>query len=261
MHDYYAGEPPMRADLVVDGQTLSPAEVQRMMRPVYLRGDRIMRWFTLIYLVIAFLFAPVYGTWMMAALVGVPAFTMFWVSSWLLSGSFLTRCLAGLSLQAFCALYIYQLHGLAEMHFFFFLGFTVMICYQDWVSMWPGTLAIIGQHIVFALLTNTGQNLYFFEQSHIGFWKLLYHFGIASVQVGVCGYWARLLRDTSLGYFGKSESALIAAKEARAFAEDQTRLAQKQWIALAEARDQAVESARIKSEFLANMSHEIRTPL
>jgi signal transduction histidine kinase len=31
--------------------------------------------------------------------------------------------------------------------------------------------------------------------------------------------------------------------------------------AMAEARDAAIESARVKTEFLANMSHEIRTPM
>src|SRR4029079_7081290 len=31
--------------------------------------------------------------------------------------------------------------------------------------------------------------------------------------------------------------------------------------ALADARDAALESARLKSQFLANMSHEIRTPM
>ncbi len=128
----------MTASVTVGGQTLSAEKVARMMRPVYLRGDRIMRWFTLIHLLIAFAFAGVYGTWTMATLVGIPAFAMFWVSSYVMPGSFLTRCLAGLSLQTFCALYIYQLHGLAEMHFFFFVAFSVMICYQDWVSMWPG---------------------------------------------------------------------------------------------------------------------------
>ncbi len=250
---------------------LSPEQVEEAMRPIYLRGDRIMRWFTLIHLLLAFAIAPFYGTWMMAALVGIPAFAMFWGTSLLMPGSFLARCTAGLTLQIFTALYIYQFHGLAEMHFFFFVGFTVMICYQDWRSMWPGTLFIIGQHLLFAILTNSGENLYFFEQARIGFWKLFFHFTITSAQVGVAGFWARNLKFMTLAYREQCQRAeearalahqkMEAAEEAKMRAEDQTHLAQVQSLALAEARDQALEAARTKSEFLANMSHEIRTPL
>jgi signal transduction histidine kinase/DNA-binding response OmpR family regulator len=41
----------------------------------------------------------------------------------------------------------------------------------------------------------------------------------------------------------------------------QARLLQRQTEELAEARDEALSSARVKSEFVANMSHEIRTPM
>ena len=66
--------------------------------------------------------------------------------------------------QAFVALHIYQLHGMPEMHFFFFTGLTMMLVYQDWISMWPGALLIIGQHLLFAILQNSGTQLYFFPR-------------------------------------------------------------------------------------------------
>ena len=104
----------------------------------------------------------------------------------------------GVTLQIFVALHIYQMHGLPEMHFFFFTAFAMMIACCDWKAMWPGTFLIIGQHIGFALLTNTGTDVYFFPEAYISFTKLFFHFGIACVHVGICGFWAHMYRSQIL---------------------------------------------------------------
>lgn len=174
------------------------AEADEIMRGVYERGDRIIGRCLWIHAAVALALAVFYSTWMITLVVSGAAVAMFMISRALLPRAAVTRSIAGVSLQTFVALHIYQLHGLAEMHFFFFTAFALMIVYQDWKCMWLGTILIIGQHIIFALLHNTGVNLYFFEDPYIGFRKLFFHFGIAIVHVGICGYWAHLKRSQTI---------------------------------------------------------------
>jgi len=226
----------MTSHTLADDRRLTPEETRTVMDGIYARADRLMMGVMAAHFVIALALAPMYDTWPTSLIVGGAGALMFLVSVVLLPRHFITRCVAGISLQTFVALHIYQMHGLAEMHFWFFTAFTLMILYQDWVSMWPGALLIIAQHLLFALLTNSGVQLYFFEVPRVTALKLFFHFGIALVQVGICGYWAHLLRQRTL--------------------KDRARQ-----LELDEAKRKAEEATDAKSRFLASMSHEIRTPM
>jgi signal transduction histidine kinase len=167
-------------------------------RQIHLEGDRIVKFVIGVHCLVALCLAPFYETWTLTLGVGGLAAGLFLAGAYLLPGSFFTRCLAGVSLQTFTALHIYQLHGLAEMHFFFFTAFTVLIVYRDWISLWPGALLIIGQHAAFAYLHNIGSDIYFFTDPYIDVTKLFFHFSIALGHVALCGYWAARLRRKSL---------------------------------------------------------------
>ena len=174
-------------------------EVRAIMDEIYARGDRLMLWFLVSHMVLALGLAVYHRTWLVTIAVGGTAVVAFSLSAWFLPRTFFTRTLAGVAQQAFVGLHIYQLYGQSEQHFWYFTAFTMMIVYQDWLCMWPGALLIILQHSSFAYLHNVGIPVHFFPEPYVGFTKLFYHFGIAIVQVALCGYWAHLLRVQTLG--------------------------------------------------------------
>ncbi len=166
------------------------------MQRVYRQGDAFMQWYVLLHAVFALLFAVVYQTWAISIFVSFGAALIFFIPQRLFPGTALTRNMASLSLQIFVMLYIYQMHGLAEMHFFFFTSTTAMIVYQDWKSIWLGVVVIIIQHIVFATLINSGyQGLYYFESDYISTLKLFFHFAIASGNAALASFFAYKLRE------------------------------------------------------------------
>ena len=244
--------------------TLTAEEIERALSEHRALGHWVMMHVLLIHLFIALSLGFVYQTWLVTLTVSACGLAMYMLSAKLSPQSFFTRCMAGIALQVFVALHIYQMHGMAEMNFFFFTACTAMIAYCDWKAMWPGALLIIGQHIVFALLTNSGVNMFFFPDPYINFSKLFFHSGIAIVHVVICGMWAGIRQNQILNDARQRRilrGSLEAAAVAQVQLEDQSIQLHFQNNELAVARGCAEAATRAKSEFLANMSHEIRTPM
>lgn len=170
-----------------------------ILKPVYLRGDRWMQLFVLGHFCLALGLAAVHGTWLPTLVAAPLAYLVFWLPARFAPGSGLTRGAAGLALQIFVGLHIYQMHGMTELHFLFFTSTTMMIMYADWRCMCPAAVFVIIQHTSFALLHNYGVPLDFFEQAHVSTTKLVTHQSIVVLQFFVVGLWAWLIRRHMLG--------------------------------------------------------------
>jgi serine phosphatase RsbU (regulator of sigma subunit) len=182
---------------------------------VYLHGDKIVLIAILIHVVIAMLLSLFYDTWYVAVPVSLVAAGAFALSYFTLPGSLTTRISGGLALQAFVILFIYQMRGQAEMHFFFFTSLAILVFYQDWRCLWPGALLIILQQLLFAMLHNAGIDLYFFEAVSVGLTKLGFHVGLVMAHLIICSILAHQL----------SKQTYLDARYTKQLAEQQEQVA------------------------------------
>ena len=132
-----------------------------------------------------------YNTWLIGVGVGGLCVVLYFASKILLPEYSLYQYLGSTIMSVFMAQFIYQMHGMFEMHFFAFLGAALLITYQNWRLFIPSTLFIVIHHAGFAYLQFSGmQDIYFTQMQYMDLTTFLFHVGLAAVIIGICGYWA-----------------------------------------------------------------------
>lgn len=168
-------------------------------RDIYSRADRIVTCVLAIMFLFGFLIAPFYDTWLVAIGVGGLCIIAYGTAKKLLPGSNLYQYVLSAVFAIFAAQYIYQMHGMAEMHFWVFISSTFLIIYQNWRLQIPLILIVYLHHGAFAYLQYVGyEEIYFTRLSYMDLTTFIFHAVLASGVCFVSGCWGYNIRKRTI---------------------------------------------------------------
>ncbi|WP_298942147.1 methyl-accepting chemotaxis protein [uncultured Psychromonas sp.] len=141
--------------------------------------------------------AFIYGTFIEAILIGLPAMLM---PLWLMQtapNATLTKHASALSAMIFACLHIHQMNGLIEAHFEIFILMAILIIFSDWKVFISAALLIAVHHLSFYFLQVSGSGVYIFDLDRLYFSTVIIHAVYAVVEAIIAGYIAKILYDDS----------------------------------------------------------------
>ena len=158
------------------------AVIAEQMEKVYKKADRVSRYYLLGAFVLGVAIAPIYETWFFALGIGGLSLLLFFIATYLIPNKLIGRLLISCSYAFIMLQMIGQMHGMAEMHFVFFINTAVLILYHDWRIMVPHAILTVAHHSTFFYLQMMGfenMGIYFINYTQVDFMVLAFHFGLA----------------------------------------------------------------------------------
>src|SRR5476651_2001130 len=128
------------------------------------RSDRLMNYFLLGYFIVGLVLAMFYDTWLIAFGVGGLSLIAYYSAKIALPDSSLYQYVLSAVFGIFMAQFIYQMHGLFEMHFFAFIGSALLITYQKWKLQIPILIVVALHHATLGYLQDIGFTKVYFTQ-------------------------------------------------------------------------------------------------
>jgi signal transduction histidine kinase len=179
--------------------TLSEASLRALYKEIYLKADRIIERLLMVMFLFGFFIAFFYDTWLVALGVGTLCLVAYFSAKKLSPGTNLYQYVLSSVCTIFAAQYIYQMHGMAEMHFWVFISSTALIIYQNWRLQIPMILIVYVHHGTFAYLQYVGYSeVYFTQLEYMDLTTFLFHAVLATGVCLVSGLWGYTIHNRTV---------------------------------------------------------------
>jgi two-component system sensor histidine kinase/response regulator len=159
------------------------------------RSDKLLNYFLAFYFLVGICLAFFYDTWLIAIGVGSVCLLAYYSTKLLLPDSSLYQYVLGAVLGIFMAQFIYQMHGMFEMHFFAFISSAILITYQKWRLQLALLAVVVIHHATFSYLQDVGVGgIYFSQLNYFDLQTFIIHVILTGVIMFICGLWSYQLR-------------------------------------------------------------------
>lgn len=172
-------------------------------KTIYKNVDNIIQYFIYGFYLFGIGISFHYETWWFGFGVGSLLLAIYLVTRMMFPGTYTARMVTSGVMGFYMLQFVSQMHGMYEMHFWYFVMLTILIFYQDWKIMIPYTVITVGQHIILFYFQLSGYEVkqYFINVENLTVMIMLYHNGIAVVGTVVCGLLALRFHKRSVEEF------------------------------------------------------------
>ncbi len=179
--------------------TLNDKELKDLYRDIYVKADKIITYLLILMFLFGILIAFFYETWLVAFGVGGLCLFAYFITKKLLPERVAYQYVLSAICAIYAAQYIYQMHGMAEMHFWVFISSTVLIVYQNWRLQLPLIAIVCVHHATFAYLQFAGfKEIYFTQLEYMDLTTFLFHAVLAACVCLVSALWSYNLRQRTV---------------------------------------------------------------